>query len=124
MAVLTNEEQVREFKPDKFNPVLVAENERVRVILACFEPGEFIPVHAPDVDLSLCVLEGEGRIVAGDREDKLRPGALAFVPAGERRGIKADTRLVLFHVVSPPPGASDHVQVAAGLQRGEWKSGA
>ncbi len=124
VAIVTNEREAQAFTADKFNPVTVAENERVKVILVCFEPGQFIPVHRPGVDLTLTVMEGEGRLVAGEREDKLAPGSIAFIPAGEARGIRADTRLVLLHVVTPPPNSADHVQVAAGLKRGEWKSNA
>jgi len=48
------------FQPDRFTPVVIAQMERVKVILACFEPGQFIPVHRPNVDLVGVVLEGEG----------------------------------------------------------------
>ena len=121
MAVVTNYQNVQSFQPQKFNPVVVAENERVKVILACFEPGQFIPVHQPGVDLTVAVVEGSGTIHADGQEQAIGPGTLAFIPAGEARGIKATTRLVLLHVVSPPPTDTDHVQVMAGLQRGAWK---
>jgi len=110
-----------EFRPEHFNPVVLAENERVKVILACFEPGQFIPVHRPGIDLISVVLEGEGRLVIGDQETKVGPGATFFVPAGETRGILASTRLVIMHIVTPPPTEADHVQVRAGLQRGSWR---
>ncbi len=121
MVVVTTYQQAAAFRPDKFNPVVVAENERVKVILACFEPGQFIPVHRPGVDLTLIVMEGKGTIFAGEQEQELGPGTIAFVSAGEVRGIKATTRLTLMHVVSPPPTDADHVQVATGLKRGTWK---
>jgi quercetin dioxygenase-like cupin family protein len=73
------------------------------VIEACFEPGQFIPVHQPSVDLTVIVLEGAGALVAGGREERIAPGAIAFIPAGEARGIRAETRLILMHVVTPPP---------------------
>ncbi len=122
MAVFVQSyEQRAAFRPDKFNPVLIAENERVRVIEACFEPGEFIPVHQPTVDLTLVVLKGTGTLIADGQEHPLAPGTLAFIPGGESRGIRAETRLVLLHVVTPPPNEADHIQVASGLQRGIWK---
>lgn len=114
-------EQAAAFRPEKFNPVVIAENERVKVIEACFEPGQFIPVHSPGVDLTLVVLEGTGALISDGQERRIGPGALAFIPAGTSRGIKAETRLVLLHVVTPPPNDADHVQVADGLKRGEWK---
>lgn len=40
------------FRPERFNPVVLAERERTKAILACFEPGQFIPVHRPGMDLT------------------------------------------------------------------------
>lgn len=109
------------FRPERFNPVGFAGNEQVRVIVASFEPGQFIPVHRPGINLTLTVLEGEGTIVAGDKEEKVGPGSLAFIPAGEARGIRADSRLVILHIVTPLPSEADHGEVAAGFERGTWK---
>lgn len=109
------------FRPERFNPVVFAGDERTRVIVASFEPGQFIPEHRPGVDLTLYVIEGEGSIVAGDREERVGPGSLVFVGAGEARGVKAVTRLVILHVVSPIPTEADHAEVAAGFQRGSWR---
>ncbi len=120
-TVLGSYQQAAAFRSDRFNPVVLAENERVKVILACMEPEQFIPVHSPGVDLTLVVLQGEGRLVAGDREEQIAPGTVAFVPAGQLRGLKATTRLVALHVVTPPPTEEDHAGVAAGLQHGRWR---
>ena len=109
------------FRPEQFNPVALAANERARVLLVCCEPGQFIPVHRPGVDIVLLVLEGEGRIVAGDQEADITPGAVAFIAAGEARGIRADTRLVALHVVTPPPTDADHAEVVRGLRQGSWR---
>jgi quercetin dioxygenase-like cupin family protein len=111
-----------QFSADRFNPITLAENERARTILACFEPGQFIPVHAPSVDLSLVILEGTGRMVAGDQEISFQPGSTACIAAGEARGLKADTQTVAFFVVTPPPTAADHTGVTAGLRQGSWQT--
>ena len=109
------------FNPSKFNPVALAQSDRVRVILVCLEPGQFIPVHRPNVDMTLLVLEGNGMVAAGNTETEVGPGSVVFVKGGEDRGVKAQTRLVALHVVSPPPGEADHKEVMAGLSRGTWK---
>lgn len=109
------------FRPERFNAVGLAGNQRAKALLACFEPGQFIPVHRPGVDVTLVVLEGRGQLVAGERETHIGPGAVAFIPAGEARGILAETRLVLLNVVTPPPTDADHAEVAVGLQRGVWR---
>ncbi|HET7618353.1 MAG TPA: cupin domain-containing protein [Vicinamibacterales bacterium] len=109
------------FRPERFHASPVAQSERVKVLVVSFEPGQFIPVHHPGVDLTLVILEGEGRVAAGDREQPVAAGTVVFVPAGEARGVKADTRLVAVSVVSPPPGPGDHDEVAAGLRAGTWR---
>jgi quercetin dioxygenase-like cupin family protein len=119
--VLTSYQQAATFTGQRFNPVVLTENERVKVILACFEPGQFIPVHQPGVDLTLTILEGKALVVAGEQEARLGPGSLVFVPAGETRGIKAESRLVILHVVTPPPTFEDHTAVMTGLKRGSWR---
>lgn len=109
------------FQPERFSAKVLAESANTKVVLACFEPGQFIPVHTPEVDLTLIVLEGKGRVMAGNNEHPLEPETLIFVPAGEKRGILAETKLVALHVVSPPPTEKDHKGVMEGLQRGRWK---
>lgn len=109
------------FNPSRFNPVALGQSERIRVLLVCLEPGQFIPVHRPGVDMTLLVLEGDGLVAAGEQETTVGPGAVVFVKAGETRGVKAQSRLVALHVVSPPPSESDHKEVMAGLARGTWR---
>lgn len=121
MTIIPSYKDKVEFAPEKFNPVVLGQSERLKVIMACFEAGQFIPVHRPGVDLTLTVLEGEGTMVAGDQETEIAPGTIVFIPAGEARGILAKTRLVVLHVVSPPPTDADHAEVMAGFKRGTWK---
>lgn len=109
------------FTPSKFNPVALAQSDRLRVLLVNLEPGQFIPIHHPSVDMTLLVLEGKGLVAAGDTETEVGPGAVVFVKGGEARGIKAQSRFVALHVVSPLPNEADHKEVMAGLARGTWK---
>ena len=109
------------FRPERFNPVPVAGGAHMKAVLTCLEPGQFIPVHRPGVDMVLVVLEGEGQMVAGDAQEAVRPGAVIFVPAGEARGVKAETKLVALHVVGPLPTEKDHVEVMARLKQGKWQ---
>jgi quercetin dioxygenase-like cupin family protein len=118
---LSSYRDVAAFRPEQFTPVVVGGSERVRVLVVGLEPGQFIPVHAPGVDLALVVLEGEGRVVAGDREEAVSAGSVAFIPAGQARGLKASSRLIALHVVAPPPTDADHAAVVAGLTRGDWR---
>jgi quercetin dioxygenase-like cupin family protein len=115
--VVTHYSEHAAFRPEHFNPIGLGGSERVKLVLVCLEPGQSIPVHEPSVDMALVVIEGEGVLVAGDREEPVRPGSIGFVPAGCRRGVRATTRMVALHTVSPPPTAQDHAQVAAQLEK-------
>lgn len=108
------------FSPDHFSPRVLAETDRMKTVLAAFEPGQFIPVHSPAADLVLAVLDGVGEVVAGEERCDVKAGDLAVIPAGQKRGVLARTRMIVLHVVSPPPSASDHAEVHAGLARGEF----
>jgi quercetin dioxygenase-like cupin family protein len=120
-TVLTNYHDATRFGTERFSPVSVAETERMKVVLTCFEASQFIPVHAPGVDMALVILEGEARVMAAQEEVDVGPGAIIVVPAGQSRGVRATTRLVAVHVVSPPPTESDHTAVQAGLHQGTWR---
>ena len=119
--ILSDYREAARFDAERFSPVAIAQTERIKVVLTCFEAGQFLPVHSPDVDMALVILEGDGVVVAGQTESSVGPGAIVVVPAGESRGVKASTRLVAVHVVSPPPVEADHSVVQAGLQRGTWR---
>ena len=119
--VVINYKTVASFSPERFTPVPFGQSERSRALLVCLEPGQFIPVHSPGVDITFVILEGEGTLVVGDHEQVVGPGALAFAAAGEARGLRARTRLIAVHVVAPPPTEEDHTAVMAGLRRGSWR---
>lgn len=119
--IIRDHRTVASFSPERFTPVPFGQSERGRALLVCLEPGQFIPVHAPGVDITFVILEGEGTLVAGAEEAEVGPGALAFAAAGEARGLRARTRLVAVHVVAPPPTEEDHTAVMAGLRRGSWR---
>ena len=95
--------------------MLLAQSDRLKVQLVCFEPGQRIPLHTPGVDLVLTVLEGHGLVVAGEKEGVVGPGSVVCVPADTPRSVRAHTRLVALAVVSPPSTAADHVKVEAAL---------
>ncbi len=108
----------RQCRHEAFTPVVLAEGTHLKALLVCFHAGQFIPVHAPEIDLALLVLEGSGTLVSAGGETPLEVGTMAFVPAGETRGITAKSRMIAYQVVSPPPTRADHRDVEAGLGHG------
>ncbi len=118
---LTDYRQEKEYQEGRFNPKLIYENPRQKVILGYFKAGQFIPAHTPGVDLTLYIIEGEGEVLAADDRFNVEAGKLVVVPQGIRRGILARTDMTVLHVVTPPPTAADHAQVKAGLQKGVFE---
>ena len=80
-VVLASYRDAVTFRPQRLNPVLVAADAHMKAVLTCLEPGQFIPAHAPGVEIALLVLEGDGQIVAGDIQEAIHSGAFVFVPA-------------------------------------------
>ena len=121
-AFVTSLSDHARFRDQQFTPNPLVENERVKVMVVGFEPGQFIPVHEPEVDLTFVVLEGTGTIVAGGQEQEVGPGVVAFAPAGEPRGVRAaETRMTALSIVTPPPTEADHAKVREGLRTGTWR---
>ena len=118
--VRVNAEALKSFGDTKFLPKAVYQSQGMKVILAYFREGQFIPVHAPEVELVLCILEGKAEVVAGEERVSAAKNDIIIIPKGEKRGIKALSELTVLHVVHPPPSDMDHKQVHAGLAEGKF----
>ncbi|MBX0324633.1 cupin domain-containing protein [Halomicroarcula sp. F13] len=119
--VTTSLDAERAYVEDGFSAQTIHETERQKVVLGYFEPGQFIPVHAPDSDVAITVLSGEGTVRDGDDEYSVESGDVVAVPAGDERGIRADGgRLEATLVTAPPPTDAEHDPVRRGLKRGEF----
>ncbi len=117
-AVFGSASELAEFGVGSFVPKVLFENELIKVVLAALEPDQEIALHAPSIDLAVAVLEGTGDLWVEDSPRPVVPGDVAVIPAGMTRGVRArGGRLVLLHVVSPPPTAADH-----GLERRPWSA--
>mgnify|MGYP002277402600 CR=1 FL=1 len=112
----------REYDDDRFSAVEAFRSERMKVVRGYFEPGQFIPVHAPSSDVAISVRSGTGVVRDGETDRLVEPGDVVVVEAGTDRGIKADedSRLEALLVTAPPPTDAEHEPVRAGLQRGEF----
>lgn len=119
--VKANAKELKSFGETNFAPNVVYQSADIKVVLAYFKTGQFIPVHTPAVDLILVILEGEAEVVAGDERLTARQNDLIVIPKGAKRGVKALTELTILHVVQPPPAAEDHNEVHAKLAQGRFE---
>ncbi|PAU82559.1 cupin [Halorubrum salipaludis] len=112
----------RRYDDERFSTSEVFRSDRMKVVCGYFEPGQFIPVHAPDSDVAITVLSGSGVVREGETDREVDPGDVVVVPAGTARGVKASEgeRLEASLVTAPPPTDAEHDPVRAGLKRGEF----
>jgi len=125
LVTATDFDTERSYDERKFNAVEVFRSDRMKVVCGYFEPGQFIPVHAPGSDVAIHVQSGTGLVRDGDDEHRIHPGDVVVVEADTNRGIKADEdgRLEVFLVTAPPPTDSEHDPVREGIKRGEFDPG-
>jgi quercetin dioxygenase-like cupin family protein len=83
----------------------------LKVVLVGLEPGQQLPPHVGPT-ASFSILDGEGVMIIGDEEVQVAAGAVAVVPGGQIRSVRAvDSRLVFVGSLGdpmaedPPPGA-------------------
>lgn len=120
-VVFTSFDKERKFDDQKFSPIPIYTSETYRVILVYFRAGQLIPVHAPSVDLVLLVYSGRGELIAGSERHPVKPGDVAVIPRGTRRGVKAETDMQILHLVSPPPTDKDHEEMRKKLASGSFE---
>ncbi|MDS0475212.1 cupin domain-containing protein [Natrinema sp. 1APR25-10V2] len=110
----------RRYDEDRFSAQSLFRSDRMKVVCGYFEPGQFIPVHAPGSDVAICVRSGTGVVREGETEHTVGPDDVVVVEAGVDRGVRADEggRLEALLVTSPPPTDAEHDPVREGLRRG------
>ena len=81
------------FSPGGPQPQILAENEKLKVIIGSLEIGQKIPAH-PEALAVYHFLEGTGWMIVDDERYPVRPGATVITAEGAKRGVEAETRLV------------------------------
>lgn len=112
----------RAYDDDAFSAVETFRSDRMKIVCGYFEPGQFIPVHAPASDVLIDVRSGTGLVRDGDTERRVAPGDAVVVEAETERGIRADddSRLEALLVTAPPPTDAEHEPVRRGLRDDEF----
>lgn len=117
----TTVDREREYDDERFTAREVSRTERSKTVCGYFAPGQFIPVHAPDSDVTIVVQSGSGIVRDGEEEHEVSPGSVVSIPAGHDRGVRADDeRLEAVLVTAPPPTDDEHEPVRRGLKSGEF----
>ena len=120
---ITDFDAERAYDDETFAAHKAFRTDDLQVVCGYFEPGQFIPVHAPSSALVVSVESGTGIVREGETDHRVEPGDVVTVAADVDRGIKADddTRLEALLVTAPPPTAAEHEPVREGLRNGEFE---
>lgn len=112
----------REYDDDRFSAVEIFRSDRMKVVYGYFEPGQFIPVHAPSSDVAIHVRTGSGVVRDGDEDRHVESGDIVVVEANTDRGVRADddVELEALLVTAPPPTDAEHEPVRAGLRNDQF----
>jgi len=123
--VRTDFDSERAYEARRFSAQTIFESQRTKVVLGYFEPGQFIPVHAPDSDVTVAVQSGTAVVRDGDEDHEVEPGDVVVVEAGTDRGVRArdDERLEALLVTAPPPTDAEHDPVRKGIRQGTFDLG-
>jgi len=118
----TDFDEAREYDTGQFSAVEVFRSDRMKVVCGYFEPGQFIPVHAPSSDVAIHVQTGTGIVRDGDEEHRVEAGDVVVVEADTDRGVRADddSKLEALLVTAPPPTDAEHEPVRTGLQQDQF----
>ncbi|MFD1562627.1 cupin domain-containing protein [Haloarchaeobius amylolyticus] len=123
--VATDFESERAYDEQRFSARTIFESPRMKVVLGYFEPGQFIPVHAPASDVTMAVQSGSAVVRDGDDEHDVNPGDVVVIDAGTKRGIRADDeRMEALLVTAPPPTDEEHDPVRTGIRENTFDPGA
>jgi len=118
----TSVDAEREYDDETFSAQGIFRSDHSKAVCGYFEPGQFIPVHAPDSDVTVVVKQGRGVVRDGDAEHAVESGDVVSVPAGRERGVRAEgERLEAVLVTAPPPTDAEHEPVREGLRNDEFE---
>jgi quercetin dioxygenase-like cupin family protein len=116
-------EAERTYEAERFSAQEVFRTDRSKVVCGYFEPGQFIPVHAPESDVVISVRAGTATVREGETDHRVGPGDVVVVEARTARGVRADDDepLEALLVTAPPPTDAEHEPVRQGIRHDEFE---
>jgi quercetin dioxygenase-like cupin family protein len=90
------------FKEDRGLANLVDE-DYIQINQICLEPGQFVPQHNANSNVTLTVLRGEGTFQLGDEVTRMGPGKLLRIPLQSPMNIRNESRERLVFLVLKAP---------------------
>jgi quercetin dioxygenase-like cupin family protein len=84
-----------EIPPDSIVSRTVLENERVKLILFGFAPGQELSEHTASMPAILHFLRGEAALTLGADEQTAQPGTIVYMPPRLPHSVQAQSEVVM-----------------------------
>jgi quercetin dioxygenase-like cupin family protein len=93
------------FKKEERGFANLVDEHYLQMNQVCLEPGQQVPHHNANSNVTLMVVHGEGTFQIGDEATKMRPGKLLRVPFQSPMSIKNESkgRLAFLVIKTPHP---------------------
>ena len=86
---------VQSREPDSILSRTIQNNDRSKIILFSFAPGQELSPHSAPFPATLYFAKGEATVRLGDAEQKAGEGSFAYMPANLEHAIRAETHVVM-----------------------------
>jgi quercetin dioxygenase-like cupin family protein len=102
---IINLKEKEAFKKEDRGFANLIDEKYVQINQVCLEPGQQVPHHNPNSNVTLTVVYGEGTFQVGSDVTKMGPGKLLRVPLHSPMSIKNESkgRLVFLVIKTPHP---------------------
>ncbi len=89
------QEAVSQIPPDSIISRTILNNERLKVVLFGFAPGQELSEHTASMPAILHILQGEAQLILGSDERESTPGSWAYMPANLPHSVYAKTYVAM-----------------------------
>jgi len=96
--------EANDFSDQSFTRLLVHDSPYMKILNFNYKAGQQMPIHSHDIEgqVSMVILEGEGKFQGKDVELPVKAGDVLVCDIAEPHGLKAITDLRLLVTIAPP----------------------
>jgi len=89
------QDEITQIQPDSIISRTLFNNDRLKVVLFGFAPGQELSEHTASMPAVLHILDGEAHLTLGGEEKYAAPGSWAYMPANLPHSVYAQTSLYM-----------------------------
>lgn len=96
--------EANDFSDQSFTRLLVHDSPYMKILNFNYKAGQQMPIHSHDIEgqVSMVILEGEGKFLGKDAELPVKAGDVLVCDIADPHGLRAITDLRLLVTIAPP----------------------